>query len=71
MHFHKFHHYPSTYLVFIVWALFGFMAQPTVASLMVHVCGLGLLYVTVWLAHYEGRESARYDVPSGGRSSSN
>jgi hypothetical protein len=45
----------STYCALVVWAGSAFMAQPTIASLVVHLivlpCGLGL---TVWFAHREG-----------------
>lgn len=53
---HPFHHYPSTYLATLSWASMGFMAQPTLASLAVHVGNLGVLALVVWLAHWEGRK---------------
>lgn len=54
---HSFWHYPSTYVALVVWGVTGFMAQPNLASLFVHliVAPIALL-VALWLAHYEGRK---------------
>jgi hypothetical protein len=60
MKLHPFHHYPSTYLALVVWGAAGFMAQPTIASFVVHFLGIPLgLALILWIAHYEGRSSAR------------
>lgn len=57
MKFHKFHHYPSTYVGFVVWGTAGFMGQPTLASFVVHFGLLPiLLFGCLWLAHREGRK---------------
>lgn len=54
-----FKHYPSTIIALIIWGATGFMAQPTIASLFVHIllvpCFLALL---VWIAHWEGHKQA-------------
>ena len=55
--FRKFHTYPSTYLALVSWGATGFMAQPTIASFVVHIFNLGLLAVILWFAHREGRQS--------------
>lgn len=50
---------PSTYIALVVWGTTGFMAQPTIASFLVHFFGVpAALFLTVWLAHWEGRNEA-------------
>ena len=58
MKFHQFHTYPSTYLAIVVWGCSAFMAQPTFASLVVHIILIGMLGILLWLAHWEGRNTA-------------
>jgi hypothetical protein len=56
--FHPFHTYPSSYLALVVWGAAGFMAQPTIASFLVHFLLVPvLLYACLWLAHWEGRKN--------------
>lgn len=46
----------STYGAFGIWGSTGFMAQPTFASLVVHIALVpALLALTLWLAHHEGK----------------
>lgn len=46
----------STYLALGVWGATGFMAQPTLASLVVHmVVSPLLLAATIFVAHHESR----------------
>lgn len=48
---------PSTYAAFVVWAVAGFMGQPTMASFLVHFFILPpMLAAVVWLAHAEGKK---------------
>jgi len=56
---HPFHHYPSTYLAALSWGSMGFMAQPTFASLLVHLTNLVILALIIWLAHWEGRSMTK------------
>lgn len=50
---------PSVYVALATWGATGFMAQPTVASFMVHIfLSPALLCAVVWLAHHEGKEAA-------------
>lgn len=57
---HKFWAYPSTYVALFVWGATGFMAQPSVASFLVHfLIAPVLLVLALWLAHWEGRSGAR------------
>ncbi len=56
---HRFWSYPSTWLIFAVWGTMGFMAQPTLASFVVHfLIAPPLLLAGQWLAHWEGRHEA-------------
>jgi hypothetical protein len=56
---HPFHTYPSSYIALVIWASAGFMAQPTIASFIVHFFFLPLLLLTVlWLAHWEGQRES-------------
>lgn len=56
---HPFHTYPSTYLAAAVWGCTGFMGQPTFASFLVHFFFVpALLFLVLWLAHWEGRKEA-------------
>lgn len=46
----------STWLAFAVWGATGFMSQPTLASLVVHIVVSPLLLAaTIFAAHREGR----------------
>jgi len=48
----------STYGAFAIWGSTGFMAQPSLASLAVHILLVPVLLVgTLWLAHHEARKS--------------
>lgn len=48
--------HPSTYLALATWGATGFMAQPTVASAVVHLFISPLMLVgVIWLARHEGR----------------
>lgn len=71
MKIHPFHTYPSSYLALVIWGAAGFMAQPTIASFLVHFFGIpALLYLCLWLAHWEGRNdvvSDRRSTPDGPR----
>jgi hypothetical protein len=50
---------PSNYVAMGVWGAAGFMAQPTLASFIVHFAVLPLLLaLTLWLAHLETRSNA-------------
>jgi hypothetical protein len=50
----------STYLALGVWGATGFMAQPTLASLVVHMLVSPILLgATIFAAHYEGRHDNR------------
>jgi hypothetical protein len=51
---HPFGHYPSSYLGVVSWCVTGFMAQPTLASLVVHIVNAGFIAGMLWLAHHEG-----------------
>lgn len=56
---HKFWTYPSTYIIFVVWGVMGFMAQPTIASFFVHfLIAPPVLLLAQYLAHWEGRHEA-------------
>ncbi len=47
----------STYLALGVWGATGFMAQPSLASLVVHlIISPALLVAVVTVAHWEGRK---------------
>lgn len=53
---HPFHMFPSSALAVVVWGMASFMAQPTVASVMIHLLLLPIvLMLMLWLAHWEGR----------------
>jgi len=55
--FHQFQRYPSTYVALVVWGAAGFMAQPTIASFVVHFAFVPLaLAGMLWMAHWEGRK---------------
>lgn len=50
----KFHQRFSTYMAFGVWGVTGFMAQPTLGSLFVHlVVTPAMLTLTIVIAHRE------------------
>ena len=56
---HPFHSYPSSYVALVVWGATGFMAQPTIASFVVHFALAPiLLLVLLWLAHWDGRRES-------------
>jgi hypothetical protein len=48
------HTRPSTWLAALSWALTGFMAFPSLASLAVHGVNALLLGIIIWTAHHEG-----------------
>lgn len=53
---HPFHMFPSSALALALWGITGFMAQPTLASVMIHLLMVPvLLMLMLWLAHWEGR----------------
>lgn len=50
--------HPSTYVALAAWGATGFMAQPTFASLIVHIVVTPVLLVgVIWLARHEGRNA--------------
>lgn len=52
---------PSTYAALLVWGATGFMAQPTIASGVVHLfLAPVMLVAVVWLAHREGKRSVSH-----------
>lgn len=53
----KFASYPSTFTALFALLLSAFMAQPTLASLVVHIFLLAVLAINNWLAHWEGRNT--------------
>lgn len=57
---HRFWAYPSTYIALVIWGATGFMAQPSIASFVVHfLIAPLLLLLALWLAHWEGRTGAK------------
>lgn len=57
---HNFFAYPSTYLVLVVWGASGFMAQPTLASFVVHfMIAPVFLFLALQMAHWEGRKNPK------------
>ncbi len=53
------HAKPSTWAAVVSMLLTVFTAQPTIASLVVHLCNVGVLALVIYLAHYEGRHEER------------
>ena len=48
----------STYMAFATWGVTGFMAQPTIASFVVHIFVTPIfLACVIWMAHHEGKHS--------------
>lgn len=45
----------STWMIICSVVLTTFMAQPTLASLIVHALNVLLLMATIWVAHHESR----------------
>jgi hypothetical protein len=57
---YKFHTYFSLYVALAVWGTAGFMAQPTLASFLVHFALTPvLLFLLILIAHWEGRSHVR------------
>ncbi len=52
------HAKPSTWAAVASLILTGFMSQPTLASLIVHLANIGVLALVIYLAHWEGRSAA-------------
>jgi hypothetical protein len=50
----------STYFALAIWGAAAFMAQPTIASLVVHFTVLPLFIIlTIWTSHREGRKDIK------------
>lgn len=53
------HTKPSTYVGLAAWGATGFMAQPSMASFLVHfIIAPVLIGATIWLAHWEATKDS-------------